>query len=155
MREFRPTPPGGGYEPEPDDPWSYSDGPHDVGPPADQPGNFRVEQPLPPRPGDPFPAAAPPPWGVPATYNHPRGTTVLVLGVLSVVVLPILGPFAWAMGQAAIKEVDSSGVPAANRSMLVGGMITGIIGTVFLVVGMLWFLAVVGLFATSVSTGVG
>ncbi|OLT23860.1 hypothetical protein BJF81_09550 [Ornithinimicrobium sp. CNJ-824] len=80
---------------------------------------------------------------------------MLVLGILSVVVMPLLGPFAWAMGHRALKEVDRSGVPATNRSMLVGGMVTGIVGTVFLVLGTLGFLAFMGLFITSAATVTG
>lgn len=126
MREFRPTPPTGGSEPE--DPWAL------------QPERRQA-------------SASPPTWGAPSGYAHPQGTTVLVLGILSVVVMPLLGPFAWAMGHRALKEVDRSGVPATNRSMLVGGMVTGIVGTVFLVLGTLGFLAFVALFTTTVVVG--
>ncbi|HSP61196.1 MAG TPA: DUF4190 domain-containing protein [Ornithinimicrobium sp.] len=153
MREFRPTPPTGGAEPE--DPWAY----RPEGRPPAAPGPTVGTGPTPaPGPAAAGPSVTPgrtPGWGAPSGYTHPKGATVLTLGILSVVVLPFLGPFAWAMGHRAIKEVDASGVPAANRSMLVGGMITGIIGTVFLVLGMLVFLAVMGLFVASVSTSVG
>ncbi|MGC5584436.1 DUF4190 domain-containing protein [Ornithinimicrobium sp. W1665] len=150
MREFRPTPPTGGSEPE--DPWAYRPQlSHGSAAPSSPTGGLPDD-----RSGmETGPAAGPAPWGAPAAYNHPRGTTVLVLGILSVVMLPLLGPFAWAMGHSALKEVDRSGVPAANRSMLVGGMVTGIVGTVFLVLGTLVFLAFMGLFITSVSTTTG
>ena len=127
MREFRPTPPTGGSEPE--DPWAL-------------------------RPARPQAPTGTPSWGAPSSgYAHPQGTTVLVLGILSVVVMPLLGPFAWIMGRRALREVDSSGVPASNRQMLVGGLVTGIIGTVFLVMGALAFLATVALFTTTVAVG--
>lgn len=127
MREFRPTPPTGGSEPE--DPWSL-------------------------RPERPQAPVGSPSWGAPSSgYAHPQGTTVLVLGILSVVVMPLLGPFAWVMGHRSLREVDSSGVPASNRQMLVGGMVTGIIGTVFLGLAVLAFVAFVALFTTTVVVG--
>lgn len=78
-------------------------------------------------------------WGTPALNNHPRGTTVLVLGILSLVLLPLLGPVAWVMGRSALKEADASPQPVSNRSSLVAGMVMGIIGTVLLVLGTLTF----------------
>ena len=35
-------------------------------------------------------------------YEHPQGTTILVLGILSLVVCGILGPIAWSMGSKAL-----------------------------------------------------
>jgi hypothetical protein len=75
-------------------------------------------------------------WGSPAVYNHPKGTTVLVLGILSVVVLPLLGPFAWVMGRSALKEADASAQQVTNRSSLVAGMVLGIVGTMLMVIGL-------------------
>lgn len=95
-------------------------------------------------PDNPWAAPAPPPpWGPPAAYQHPQGSTVLVLGILSVVLLPVLGPFAWAMGRSALREVDSAPAPVANRSSLAAGMVLGIIGTGITVLGVFWFLTVV------------
>ncbi len=96
-------------------------------------------------------AAPQAPWGMPASYAHPRGTTVLVLGILSIVLLPLLGPFAWAMGRKAIREVDAAPHPTSNRSTLQAGMILGIIGTVLFALGVLWFIIVIGLFGLAVS----
>lgn len=150
MREFRPTPPTGGREPE--NPWAH--GPGQAAEPEEASHRTRT---FPDRltPAGPVPYAGSPTWVAPAAYHHPRGPAVLVLGVLSVVMLPVLGPFAWAMAHSALTEIDRSGVPAANRSMLVGGMITGIVGTVFLVLGTIAFIAFMGLFATSMTYGTG
>lgn len=97
---------------------------------------------------DPYGLQQPPSWGRPGV-NHPQGGTVLALGILSVCGLPVLGPFAWFMGARALREVDASPVPVANRGQLLAGQITGIIGTVFLVLGALWAVAVVGLVLTA------
>ncbi|GAA1166512.1 hypothetical protein GCM10009584_04360 [Ornithinimicrobium humiphilum] len=77
------------------------------------------------------------PWGLPATTAHPRGTLVLILGILSVALAPILGPFAWAMSRTALKEADASALPVSNRAQLQAGLALGIIGTAFLALGIL------------------
>lgn len=76
-----------------------------------------------------------PPAGWPGyAPEHPQGTTVLVLGILSLVVCQILGPFAWVMGNRALQEIDAAGGGAANRGQVVAGRICGIIGTVLLII---------------------
>lgn len=82
-------------------------------------------------------------WGAPAAA-HPQATTVLVLGILSIVLIPVLGPVAWVIGRRALTEVDASPVPVSNRSQLVAGMVLGIISTAMLALGLVWFLAVIG-----------
>lgn len=66
--------------------------------------------------------------------NHPKTTTILVLGILSFVCLPFLGPFAWFMGKGALKEIDASGGRIGGRTNVQIGYILGIIATVFLVI---------------------
>ncbi len=56
-----------------------------------------------------------------------------MLGILSLVVCSIMGPFAWNMGNKAIKEMDAQpGVVFSNRGSVNGGRICGIIATVLL-----------------------
>jgi hypothetical protein len=84
--------------------------------------------------------------------NHPRTTTVLVLGILSLVVCGVLGPFAWSMGNTALREIDASyrtGRPLGGRETVNVGRILGIVGTVLLVLGVLAGLGVVALAAAS------
>jgi uncharacterized membrane protein YjgN (DUF898 family) len=83
--------------------------------------------------------------------DHPQATTILVLGILSLVVCGILGPFAWSMGNRALRDIDASqGTAAAlgGRSSVNAGRICGMIATVLLVLGAL---AVVGVLAIGVS----
>jgi len=83
------------------------------------------------------PSAPPPGYGYggyPPTQEHPQGTTVLVLGILGLVVCQILGPFAWSMGNKALKEIDASGVVYSNRGSIQAGRICGIVASVLLVV---------------------
>ena len=138
MQRFEPPPLPGqhGASPEPPDPYAAAAPP----------------DPYAAAPQGPYAAAPQAPWGVPATWTHPRGTTVLVLGILSVVLAPVLGPFAWVMGRRALSEADAAPSPPVNRSSLQAGMVLGVIGTVLMVLGALWFLMVMGLFVTTATT---
>lgn len=107
----------------------------------------------PPPPNIPPGHIAPSPygWGTPPR-EHPNGTTVLVLGILSLVVCGILGPFAWVMGNNARREMDAQpGVNWSNRGNINAGRICGIVGTCFLIAGALWLLLWIGIF-TSLAT---
>ena len=101
----------------------------------------------------PYGAAPQAPWGPAAAYAHPRGTLVLVLGILSIVVAPVFGPFAWVMGRKALREVDAAPHATSNRSTLQAGTILGIIGTVLMVIGLLAIVAFVS-FVMIASVGV-
>lgn len=80
------------------------------------------------------------PWGFTQAREHPQGTTVLVLGILSLVVCQILGPFAWKIGSNALKEMDSQpDVTWSNRGNITAGRILGIVSTVLMLVGALFF----------------
>ena len=70
---------------------------------------------------------------------------MLVLGILSIVVAPIFGPFACVMGRKALREVDAAPHATSNRSSLQVGMILGIIGTVLMILGVLALLAFLGI----------
>ena len=100
----------------------------------------------------PYGAAPQAPWGPAAAYAHPRGTLVLVLGILSIVVAPVFGPFAWVMGRKALREVDAAPHVTSNRSTLQAGTILGIIGTVLMIIGLL---AIVAFVALAVFASVG
>jgi uncharacterized membrane protein YjgN (DUF898 family) len=94
---------------------------------------------------------APPPYG-PAPANHPRTTTILVLGILSLVICGVLGPFAWSMGNSALRDIDASqgtAYPLGGRETVNVGRILGIIATVLLVLGLVAGLGLVVLAATS------
>ena len=65
--------------------------------------------------------------------EHPQGTTVLVLGLLSLVICQLLGPVALIMGNKALKEVDQSPVPVSNRGSIQAGRICGLIATLLLI----------------------
>lgn len=83
------------------------------------------------------PPPPPPSYGSPyggyGGYEHPEGTTVLVLGVLSLVVCQFLGPVAWIMGNKAIAEIDSNPGAYTNRGSVQAGRICGIISSCLII----------------------
>lgn len=65
---------------------------------------------------------------------HPNGTTILVLGVLSLVICAVLGPFAWVMGNQAMSEIQASPeIHWSNEGNVTAGRILGIISTCILI----------------------
>ena len=66
---------------------------------------------------------------------------MLVLGILGLACCGLLSPVAWVMGNGAISEIDATPGIYSNRSIVNAGRICGIVGTVFLVVGILGALA--------------
>src|SRR5690606_37107594 len=108
----------------------------------------------------------PPPWppsdGVPHggypvypgyggyAYEHPEGTTVLLLGVLSLVVCQFLGPVAWIMGNNVIAEIDRNPGMYSNRGSVQAGRICGIISSCLIIVMVVGFvLALIALGASA------
>ena len=114
--------------------------------------------PPPPPPSGPPPppgGAAPygyQPYGARAQPEHPQGTTILVLGILSLVACGILGPVAWSMGNHAIREMDANTqVTYSNRGNVSAGRICGIVGTVLMAVGIVATIVVIAA-ATSIGS---
>jgi hypothetical protein len=93
-----------------------------------------------PPPGNFPPGNYPPGGGAPfGSEKHPRGTTILVLGILSLVCCGLLGPVTWIMGNNALREIDSMPGRYSNRGVVNAGRICGIVGTVFLVISVVYF----------------
>jgi hypothetical protein len=139
---------------------------------SDDPGWRRDQSPYAPGGGAPTdapgwpPRDAPPAYGPPVGYGpppgyrpygqpgsgpfgpateHPQGTTILVLGILSLVVCQIMGPIAWVMGSKAQKEIDLDPARYTNRGNVVAGKILGIIASVLLIVSVVAWIAIIGL----------
>ena len=58
-----------------------------------------------------------------------RGTTILILGIVSVTCCLICGPFAWIMGSQDMKAIRDGRMDPAGKTQTQVGMILGIIGT--------------------------
>jgi hypothetical protein len=74
-----------------------------------------------------------------------RATTALVLGILSLVLCGFLGPFAWSMGNTEIKAIDEGRRPPENRGTAQAGKVLGIISTVLLGIGLVFFVGFLAL----------
>lgn len=81
---------------------------------------------------------------------HPRGTTILVLGILGLVCCGFLAPVAWVMGASADSDVKAHPHHYSNAGQIKAGKILGIIGTAIVV---LTFLAVFFIFSFGASLG--
>lgn len=65
-----------------------------------------------------------------STMPH-RGAAVLTLGILSIVVCgPILGPIAWVMGHADLKQIRAGYMDPTGEGMTQAGMIIGMVMTI-------------------------
>lgn len=82
--------------------------------------------------------------GLGGPQPHPRGTTVLVLGILGLACCGLLAPIAWVLGASADSDVKQYPGRYSNAGQVKAGKILGIVGTVLLVVS---FLATVLIFS--------
>lgn len=91
----------------------------------------------------------PPPSGGGAAgpVDHPKGTMILVLGILSLICCSPLGIAAWLMGNTALKEIDAQPGRYGNRQLVQIGRILGIVAVVLMIisaiVGVLWLVGAV------------
>jgi hypothetical protein len=64
-----------------------------------------------------------------------RGTVILVLGILGLVVCAPLAIAAWVMGSNDLKEMDAGTMDPTGRGATNAGKICGIIGTILMILG--------------------
>jgi uncharacterized membrane protein YjgN (DUF898 family) len=116
-----------------------------------------VTEPPPPPPGQPPYGSYPPnQYGAPqygfVAPEHPQATTVLILGILSLVVCSLAGPFAWTMGNRVLREIDASGGQLGGRSQTNAGRICGMVATILMGVGLLIAVGVIIIAVLGVAT---
>ena len=61
-----------------------------------------------------------------------------MLGILGIVLCQLCAPFAWSLGRKAERQVDASGGTLGGRGEATAGKILGMIGTAFIVLGILF-----------------
>lgn len=66
-----------------------------------------------------------------------RGTLILVLGILGLILCQPVGIAAWVMGNADLKQIAAGAMDPEGKSMTQIGKILGIIAVVLMVVGIL------------------
>ncbi len=64
-----------------------------------------------------------------------RASSVLVLGILSLVLCSVMGPIAWAMGSEELRRIELGQTPGLTRGSVVAGRVCGIVGTAMLILG--------------------
>ncbi len=86
--------------------------------------------------------ATPPTSSSSAGEPH-RGVLILVLGILSIVICALIGPFAWQMGKGDLAKINAGQMDAEGKGLTQAGMICGIVGTVFLALWLLYIIFIV------------
>jgi hypothetical protein len=85
---------------------------------------------------------------VPAQSPYPeqsQATTILVLGILSIVCCGLLGIAAWIMGNSELKAIEEGRRPPENRGNANAGRICGIVGVALSAIGIIFgILAIAG-----------
>ena len=82
-----------------------------------------------------------------------RGTLILVLGILSLLVCAPLGIFAWIMGNSDLREMDSGTMDPEGRSLTQGGKVCGIIACILLALSLLAAIGFFLLFVVGAAAG--
>ncbi|HEY3406964.1 MAG TPA: hypothetical protein VGK53_02200 [Propionicimonas sp.] len=133
--------------------------------PADTIGAQSIYQGYPTAPGAPapqqpaWPAVIQDPVGYDYGYSnpanlseHPNATLSMVLGIIGLVFFQLLSPVAWYLAAKGRREMAMSPGRWRPSGSLTAGFVLGIIGTVFLALGAVFILVLIGIIA---STGGG
>jgi hypothetical protein len=76
-------------------------------------------------------------------YEPHRGTMILVFGILSLVVFPIVfGPIAWIMGNNDLAAIRAGRMDPEGEGLTNAGRVCGIIGTILAILQVLIFVAI-------------
>ena len=67
-----------------------------------------------------------------------QATTALVLGIIGLICCNLLAPVAWYMGNKELQAIRSGLSSPAGEGTAKAGMVLGIIGTIFLILGIIW-----------------
>ncbi len=97
-----------------------------------------MSNPIYPPPGG---SGYPPPGGPGYPQSPVNGTTILIMGILSLFCFGIiLGPLAWTQGNSALKTLDQIGDPTNQRGNVTAGRICGIIGTILAAISIVFYI---------------
>jgi hypothetical protein len=87
-----------------------------------------------------------------AVPQSQKSVIALILGILSCVCCPIVGPVAFFIGRQAMAEIDASGGTLSGRGLAQAGFILGIIGCVFLVLLILYWVVFIMILGAAITT---
>ena len=91
------------------------------------------------------PVSPPPPGPPPAQASSNQPMIALILGIVGIVCCQLTAPVAWYLGKQELAAIAAGRSPASGEGTARAGMILGIIGSVFLIFGLLWVLFFGGL----------
>jgi hypothetical protein len=74
-----------------------------------------------------------------------RGTLILVLGILGLVVCAPFGIAAWIMGSGDLKQIEAGQMDPEGRGLTNAGRICGMIATILLALGVVLFVVLAAL----------
>lgn len=80
------------------------------------------------------------PLPAPAYPEQSQSVTVFVLGILSIPVCQVLGPFAWKMGNDEVRAINEGRRSPENLGLAQAGRICGIVGTCLLALFLVFFI---------------
>lgn len=83
--------------------------------------------------------------GQPTQSASSQAITALVLGILSAICCNLLGPVAWYLGVQERKAIREGRSPVAGDTLALIAIVLGVIGTIFLVIGLFWLFALGGM----------
>lgn len=82
-----------------------------------------------------------------------RGTLILVLGILGLVICFPLGIAAWVMGNGDLREIDQGLMDPTGRSITQAGKVIGIVATVLASLSILFAIAIFAFGLLGAATG--
>jgi hypothetical protein len=94
---------------------------------------------------EPLTSPPPPPAPPVSASASNQAITALVLGIVGVLCCHILAPVAWYLGHSEGRAIREGRAPAAGEGFALAGKIMGIIGTVFLLLALIWILFMGGM----------
>jgi len=74
-----------------------------------------------------------------------RGTLVLILGILGLIICGPVGIAAWAMGASDLKEMDAGTMDPSGRGTTQAGKICGMVACILMILGLVIGVLVVAL----------
>lgn len=92
--------------------------------------------------GGQIPPAVPP---APVAARSSNATMALVLGIIGIACCALCAPIAWFIGNKELKAIRAGVSPAGGETFANVGKILGIIGTVLLALGLVWFVVFGGM----------
>jgi hypothetical protein len=74
-----------------------------------------------------------------------QATTILIIGIISIICCQIAGPIAWYLGRQELGKIRAGAVSTQDEGTAKAGMILGMISSILLMLALLWVIFFGGL----------